>query len=84
VAGGRNYACALGDSQLVGTGFGKDTEMVDHASTYWLKTTAPVTPNSTITIRFTVYDSGDGILDSSVLFDNWTWIPSPTVISTGP
>jgi hypothetical protein len=83
-AGGRAFTCALGDAALIGTGFGKDTAMEDHGSSYWLETKAPVTPNSTITIRFTVYDSGDGILDSSVLFDNWTWLPQSTVVGTMP
>jgi hypothetical protein len=84
-AGMKTFTCPLGDGALLGTGFGKDSDPTgDHASTYWLETKAPVQPNNTITIVFTVYDSGDGILDSSVLFDNWQWIASPTVVGTMP
>ena len=48
-------------------------------------TSAPVEPNGELTIRFTVYDSGDGNLDSTTLVDNWRWIGEPgTAVGTQP
>lgn len=76
-AGGKMFPCSLGDQALVGTGFGKDADPVfpqDHGSTYWLVTKAPVQPNTEIILRWGVYDSGDGVLDTSTLIDNWRWI----------
>jgi len=73
VAGGKEYACELGTSSLLGTGFDAA------ASTGWLMTTAPVAPGQEITVRWAVYDSGDGVLDSTTLIDNWQWIGEPGV-----
>lgn len=85
-AGGKSYSCAQGASLLVATGFGKDSAGgTDHGATGWLVTTVPATGGTTVTMRFTVYDSGDGVLDSTALVDNWTWITSgtaPTAPST--
>jgi hypothetical protein len=75
--GGITYACGLGTSLLTGTGFeGK-------ASTGWLRTTTPVEPNSTITLLFAVWDSGDGKVDSTVLLDSLRfWTKSVTKTQT--
>jgi hypothetical protein len=76
-AGGKNFPCSLGDTDLIGTGFGFDSSGgsgQDHGSTGWLQTKAPAAPNSTITMRWIVYDSSDGVLDTSALIDNWQWI----------
>jgi hypothetical protein len=84
VAGGKTFDCALGAQELIGTGFGIDTAFEDHAATSWLFTTAPI-ESDTITIRWGVYDSGDGILDSTTLIDNWQWIATPgTQVGTEP
>ena len=85
-AGGKSFPCSLGNTGLVGTGFGKDTAGVDHGSTGWLVTKAPVKGGETITIRWTVYDAGDGILDSTTLIDNWKWIANggTVVVGTDP
>jgi hypothetical protein len=84
-AGGKLFTCSLGNSTLMGTGFGSDTDWSDHGSTYWLKTQAPVAPNSLITLRWGVYDSGDGVLDSTTLIDNFQWIATPgTNVGTNP
>ncbi|HSN99231.1 MAG TPA: hypothetical protein VLS89_13140 [Candidatus Nanopelagicales bacterium] len=78
-AGGKTFDCPLGNAELTGTGF------EGHAATSWLKTTAPVEPNQIITIRWGAYDSGDGILDSTGLVDNWQWLADPgTVVGTTP
>jgi len=73
-AGGKLFDCALGDTELIGTGFGLDTAFQDHGATSWLTSTAPVEPNSVIQLRWAVYDSGDGVLDSTTLIDNFRWI----------
>ena len=82
-AGGKTFTCALGTGPLVGTGFGADTAGSEHASTGWLNTKAPVKGGETITIRWTVYDSGDGILDSTTLVDNWKWIANGGTVTVG-
>lgn len=78
MAGGKTFACDLGNQGLVDTGF-TSTQGEDHGSSGWLVSTAPVTPNQAITIRWTTYDSGDAILDTTTLLDNWRWIVTPGV-----
>jgi hypothetical protein len=79
----KTFTCALGDTGIQGTGFGKDTAFSDHASTGWLNTKAPVKGGENITIRWTVYDSGDGILDTTTLIDNWQWIANGGTVTVG-
>lgn len=87
IAGTKTYTCDLGNVELLGTGFGFDSTdgKEDHAATSWLQTTAPIEPGSEITIRWVVYDSGDGVLDSTTLIDNFTWVLKPgTKVGTTP
>ena len=85
MAGGKSFSCALGDSELMGTGFGPDTESAWHAATSWLLTQAPIEPNAEFQIRWMTYDSGDGSLDSTTLIDNFQWIAEPgTTVGTEP
>ncbi len=82
-AGQKSFSCALGNTGLVGTGFGQDTAFSDHASSGWLETQAPILPNTEITLQFAVSDSGDGVLDTSVLVDNFRWVAEPgTTVTT--
>lgn len=75
MGGGKTFTCALGANGLLGTGFGPDTGPGEtHGSTAWLTTSAPVEPGSTITMRWVTHDSGDGIMDSTTLVDNWRWL----------
>jgi hypothetical protein len=86
-AQGKSFNCDLGNTELIGTGFGFDLDdsSEDHAATSWLRTTAPVAPGSEITLRWTVYDSGDGDLDSTTLIDNFAWRLEPgTTVGTTP
>ncbi len=77
------FTCPLGDLDLLGTGFGFDTaEGQDHGSTGWLTTKAPIAKNSQIVLRWAVYDSTDGYLDTTTLIDNWQWIATPGVTVT--
>lgn len=62
------FTCELGPAELGGTGF------EEHAATSWLLTKAPVEPGGLITLRFSVYDSGDHILDSTTLIDDFHWL----------
>lgn len=81
-AGGKMFDCPLGDFDLIGTGFGFDSCAFceDHGGTGWLRTNAPIEqPNTNIKIRFAVYDSGDGVLDTTTLIDNFRWIAKPGV-----
>lgn len=77
--GGKNFPCPLGTSLLGGTGF---DEAGGHAATGWLQTKAPVEPGSVITLRFAIWDSGDHILDSTVLVDNFQWSVEPATDTT--
>jgi Putative metal-binding motif len=81
-AGGKSFPCSLGPGILAGTGFGADTAGIDHASTGWLETTSPVDPGTEITMRFTVFDEGDHVLDSSVLIDDFKFSADPATGST--
>lgn len=84
-ANGKTFDCSLGTAGLVGTGFGADSGLGDHASTSWLVTKAPIEPGSVFTLRFLAYDSGDGLLDSTGLVDNFQWIAEPgTDVGTAP
>jgi hypothetical protein len=75
-------ACAGGVSELAGTGYGDSmattcttpqTATVGGA-TGWLTARAPVTPGETFTLELMIWDAGDGLLDSSVLVDNFKWL----------
>ncbi|MBK7581291.1 MAG: putative metal-binding motif-containing protein [Myxococcales bacterium] len=70
-AGGKPFACKLGQSELTGTGF------EDGAATGWLETNAPVSPGEIVKLRFAIWDMGDGILDSTVLIDDLRFSAEP-------
>jgi hypothetical protein len=75
----RNFTCALGTSELVGTGFGSDTSEIqgddpeNHAATGWLQTSSNIAPGEEFTLRMAVWDAGDEVLDSTVLLDRFAW-----------
>jgi hypothetical protein len=68
-AGGKKFDCPLGTTILDQTGF------EGRAATGWLSTQSPVTPRAIITVRFAIWDMGDHILDSTVLVDNFRFLP---------
>ena len=76
-AGGKFFACPQGPGDLAGTGFEGNSQEPSHAATGWLVTTSPVTPGETITLRFAVWDSGDYVLPSTVMLDNFRFNPEP-------
>ena len=53
-------------------------------ATDWLTTKAPIVPGETMTIQFSIWDTGDHVYDSTVLLDNWLWSPNPSQIVTNP
>lgn len=77
-AGGKTFDCPGGTAELQSTGF------ENNAATGWLSTTAPVEPGTVVTLRLSVYDSGDGVLDSTTLIDNFRWLPEPPDVETNP
>jgi hypothetical protein len=88
-AGGKNFACALGYGEIAGTGFESNTAFTcpiqGSASTSWLVTTAPVEdPGGDITLHFAVWDSGDGVLDSTTLIDNFRFELGDGEVGTKP
>jgi hypothetical protein len=70
------YTCPDGNAALAGTGYDDEG-----GATAWLKTTAPVVPGETITLRFAIWDTSDQAWDSLVLMDNFQWSATP---SSGP
>lgn len=71
--------CAKGNGQLVGTIF------EGYGATSWLTTTAAVQGGSEITLFFTMWDSADGVRDSTILADDFQWSaaeadPLPTTV----
>jgi hypothetical protein len=54
------------------------------AATGWLHTTAPAIGGSIITLRFAIWDSGDAVLDSLSLVDDFTWSVETPIIETKP
>lgn len=70
------FDCALGTALLEGTDFdgtASTTAGWTNGGTGWRRSKAVVVPNETFTVRFAVYDAGDGMADSAVLIDNWIW-----------
>ena len=84
--GGRRFDCSLGTEPLGGTGFDSDScagrlpfRRIAGAGTGWLRTTTPVTGGEEITLRFVIWDSGDGWFDSMALIDAFEWVVRPPV-----
>jgi hypothetical protein len=79
--------CPGGVAELQGTGFGIEQEAcggttVSGGATGWLTSSAPVNPGETFTLEFYIWDTGDGAMDSTVLIDNFSWIPTKVAAGT--
>ncbi len=61
-----------------GTGFDRN------GSTGWLRTSWPITPGETFKLTFSIHDEGDGIYDSMVLLDNFSFHAHAAVGTTDP
>lgn len=80
---GQAFACSAGYSEMVGTGF--DEQDPGSGATTWLQTTAPIdAPGEEITLHFTIWDSGDGVLDSTILIDEFKFELTEGVVGTTP
>ncbi len=78
-----NPYCPKSTDELLGTGMLGGAN--DGGGTSWLETTAPVKGGAEITIRFSIWDTGDHNLDSHVLIDSFQWIATPGVkVGTKP
>ena len=89
--------CPGGPNELRGTGFGVDGTWCDlltlvggggtkvstnGGATGWLTSSAPVAPGEQFTLELIIWDTGDGVLDSSVLLDNFRWADGSVMVST--
>lgn len=72
--------CPAGTGDLAGTGF--DT-WDDAGATVWLNTQAPVKGGEEVSIRFTIWDTGDQSWDSTALIDNFRWIVNGGTVDVG-
>jgi hypothetical protein len=74
--------CPGGPGELAGTGFGvvdawcpqSSKTSTNGGATGWLTSQAPIEGGETFTLEFMIWDTGDGVLDSSVLLDNFEWL----------
>ena len=57
--GTTNFSCGYGGAYGGGTG--------------WLEMSGNVTPGEIMDIRFAIWDTSDGLFDSTVLLDAWEW-----------
>lgn len=85
--------CAGGTAELEGTGYanvaqtlcenGADVSATLGGATGWLTTQAPIHPGEQFTLELMIWDAGDGILDSSVLLDDFQWlgVSTPTPVT---
>jgi hypothetical protein len=88
-AGGLNFPCTQGYGAISGTGFDSNQSFIygiqGSGATGWLETKAPIeAPGSEITLHFAVWDSGDGVLDSTTLIDNFKFEADETNTGTTP
>src|SRR5262249_29386962 len=72
-----NPYCPNGTKELQGTGF------ESAGATVWLSTQAPIQGGSEFSIRFAIWDTGDTMLDSTVLVDNFEWVANGGTVAIG-
>ena len=78
-------SCALGASDLTGTGFESDPlnpGCLQGGGTGWLKTVGNVIPGEVMELRIAIWDVGDHIYDSTALLDNFQWLAAPAAPGT--
>lgn len=78
-----NPYCPSGKAELLGTGMDGQVDVLDGGGTSWLQTSAPVKGGDDISIRFTIWDTFDHNLDSSVLIDAFQWIANGGTVKVG-
>lgn len=70
--------CKTDPATMNGSGYGATDTGGPHGATEWVTTTVPVTPGESFTLRLAIWDESDGILDSSILIDDFRWEIEPT------
>ncbi len=78
-------SCGQGVALLGGTGYEAPpgaNSCVNGGATDWLTTVGNVRPGEIVELRFVIWDVGDSILDSLVLFDNFKWDANPRTPGT--
>jgi hypothetical protein len=78
-----NPYCPSGKGELLGTGLDGQVAVLDGGGTSWLQTSAPIKGGDDVSVRFTIWDTGDHNLDSSVLIDAFEWIANGGTIKVG-
>lgn len=78
-----NPYCPSGKGELLGTGMDGMVGVLDGGGTSWLQTSAPIKGGDDVTVRFTIWDTGDHNLDSSVLIDAFQWIANGGTVKVG-
>jgi hypothetical protein len=77
-APGSGYPCPRGVSDLTGTEFDPSLPAnagVDGGASGWQTSSFPVTAGAVVEVTFAIWDAGDGTVDSTILIDNWQWVP---------
>ncbi|AKV04128.1 hypothetical protein AKJ09_10791 [Labilithrix luteola] len=77
-----NWCAAYSFDRLSGNITSPGKKSVNGGATGWLTSKAPVQAGETFTIEFMIWDTGDGILDSTVLLDDFTWAEGAVQTST--
>jgi hypothetical protein len=67
---------------LIGGGAGGSKVSTNGGATGWLTSKAPVQAGEEFTLDLIIWDTGDGILDSSVLLDNFKWAEGEVTVIT--
>jgi hypothetical protein len=90
--------CPGGVNELRGTGYGVDGKWCElytlvggaggnkvstnGGATGWLSSSAPVAAGEEFTLELIIWDTGDGVLDSSILLDNFKWAEGEVTVIT--
>lgn len=61
-----------------------ETSSSEAGATSWLRSTAPVAGGEVVTVAFHIWDSGDAIMDSTVLLDGFRWLSETPAVETVP
>lgn len=83
-AGDFTFECPDGPGQLAGLGYSQSPGG-DGAATGWITSTATVPAGGNFSLDFLIWDGGPySGWPSSVLIDNWRWIPGNLSVSCAP
>lgn len=72
--------CPLGASEMQGTGF---NQWNNAGGTGWLLSQAPIKGGDEFIIRWAIFDTGDGLYDSTTIVDNFQWIANGGSVDVG-